>query len=285
MPDPAPAPKEQKVGHGEAAFIFEGKEYAARLTSAATVETAIVFVHGFTGHPFETWTDFHSMMDTHAAEFPYWKNADAYFFTYHDVVDSLDDSVDILDRFVASLYPSTQGSLHKIPSREAVPTRNYSKLILVGHSEGGVVIRSTIANAGRVHESDTAACPMLNAHVVLFAPAHFGFVPTGWLGALFTLAGIKSIFRFVVAASTPATEMFDKTVLKQIMDLTRELYLKAEDVPAYTAHVLFGTNERFVVREYYLHDCRHKPEPKKEHSDVCKPNFGYKRPLKILNGD
>jgi hypothetical protein len=69
------------------------------------------------------------------------------------------------------------------------------------------------------------------------------------------------------------------------MDLTRDLYLKAEDIPAYTAHVLFGSKEHVVLRQYYLHDCRHIPEPKKDHSGICKPNFGYKRPLKTLTGD
>ena len=161
----------------------------------------------------------------------------------------------------------------------------YSHLVLVGHSEGGVVIRAVIAYAGSRWLKGGNRSPALDARLSLFAPAHMGFVPTSWLGALVSITGISQLANIAIGFSTPATEMHDKTVLLQLQNTTYELWREHKDVPAFSAHVLFGSNEHVVLRGYYLQDCRHQPEQGKSHTAVCKPSSSYPRPLGFVGGD
>jgi len=251
------------------------------LSGAATVTTAVVFVHGFKGDPVETWTQFQTIIDTHAEEFPDWERTDVFFFDYDSTKASIDDSKHRLLEFVGKVYPSFH-----FDTEAALPvTRTYSRLILVGHSEGGVVIRAAIAFAGKKFDSDPQRAPILTARVALFAPAIFGFRPTSWIGVVTSFTIFQKLFNLYVAKSTPATELWDKTVLEQLTKVTEHLWSNFPDVTAYRAHVLYGSDEHIVLRSCYLQDCEHTPEPNKDHIMICKPSNGYTRPLAFVFGD
>lgn len=116
----------------------------AYISNDAEVDTAVIFVHGFKGNPTTTWEKFQSMIDSHGARFPEWNHADVFFFTYLDTIDSIDDSADGLRGFVDTVFPSTSKPLATLLGFQ----REYRKLVLVGHSEGAVVIRAAVAYAG-----------------------------------------------------------------------------------------------------------------------------------------
>ena len=259
-----------------------GGSYAYIADRGDSVDTAVVFVHGWDGDPTDTWTNFQTMIDTHSDLFPAWNRSDAFFFTYSDIKESIDDSAELLRNFIDQIFPIPSVAVSTLVL--ASYTRNYRKLILVGHSEGAVVIRAAVAYAGMKWLQGGPRAPILEAKLALFAPAQFGFLPTNWLGALAALTGIKQIARIVIAFSTPASEMDDKTVLVNLKDITYRLLDADGKLPALSAHVLFGSKDRVVVRQYYISDCRHTPEKGKSHESICKPEEGYKRPLDFVVG-
>ena len=66
---------------------------------AGHVPRAVVFIHGFGGHPHKTWVHFQSLCHQGA----WWDGADLYFFNYRSVRDHIQDSSMRLKRFVESI--------------------------------------------------------------------------------------------------------------------------------------------------------------------------------------
>ncbi len=184
------------------------------ISSALKVETVVLFVHGFSGDPVGTWNDFHGVMDSSPYS-DWWKNADVYFFNYHDIASSIDDSADDLSAFVEMIYPRPSLDVQLMLSSDVSGQRQYRHLILVGHSEGAIVLRSYLVELGKEFARTGNKSAVLDARLVLFAPAMFGFVPTRWLGVLAAISGIKQIIDLSVAFSPPATEMRTGIVLSK----------------------------------------------------------------------
>jgi pimeloyl-ACP methyl ester carboxylesterase len=255
----------------------------AFLSDNPLTRSAVVFVHGFSGSPVYTWVDFPGIakIQPHAAD---WQFCDLYFFDYQDITGSIDDSADDLRSFLDEVYPRPTRRLQILcaNARRALPT--YSKLILVGHSEGGVVIRACIAETAKLMVSGGQPSPILDACVVLFAPALFGFLPTGLLGMLASLFPLSGLLDFVVAGSQAATELRDGITLEQIQRLSEELHVQLPQYSALTAHVIFGTAERIVRKQRYLQDLKYPAEEGKDHSSICKPDIYYQRPLLFVQG-
>jgi hypothetical protein len=54
----------------------------ALLADCKEKNTAVVFVHGFRGHPRKTWLLFQSLVDDVQGDFPEWSTADLFFYGY-----------------------------------------------------------------------------------------------------------------------------------------------------------------------------------------------------------
>src|ERR1035437_24883 len=119
---------------------------------------AVVFVHGFGGDSCGTWSHFQMLIDE-LDEFRAWfSTTDLFFFQYKSVWERIDSSVDRVLRFLDAMVPRPEEEhflvvLNPILSEETIEmvrlsalpaSRVYEELILVGHSEGGVVIRKAI---------------------------------------------------------------------------------------------------------------------------------------------
>jgi pimeloyl-ACP methyl ester carboxylesterase len=260
--------------------VLDSKVLGSRVlvSSQSDVETAIIFVHGFSGDPVDTWKDFHGSMDS-ASHRGWWKNADVYFFNYLDVTSPIDDSADLLSEFVDGIYPVPSGYGYVNASRK------YCQLILVGHSEGAIVLRSYLVELGKELMRTANKSAVLDARLVLFAPAMFGFVPTRWLGAFAALSGIRQIIDLFVAYSPAATEMRTGIVLKQIQDDTERLYEAFPQTRAFTAYVAFGEHESVVVKARYFQDIKHSAVAGRDHQTICKPSLLYQWPLKFVSGN
>src|ERR1700733_10914363 len=148
-------------------------------------DTAVIFVHGFLGDARGTWLNFQEMIDSYVLRFPHWSTADAYFFSYESFLQSITDSAEELLSFTHKIFPKPPGWLFSVPavirhipgfSLIALKKRTYKRLILVGHSEGAVVIRRAIVVA---YKRTGGKDPILGANLALFAPAHLGFTPSG----------------------------------------------------------------------------------------------------------
>lgn len=134
-----------------------GRHRAYALLMDHPVRTAVVFVHGFLGHPQKTWLSFQTMADS-AGDPDWWSQSDLYFFDYQDFNQAIDFSSRELIAFLKSIYPQPDASLLTADLSQWKSALNledplvrlrentvaYERLILVGHSEGGVVIRKAM---------------------------------------------------------------------------------------------------------------------------------------------
>jgi hypothetical protein len=244
-------------------------------------QTAIIFVHGFHGDPVKTWTDFQGLMDKEE-HFSGWSRADVYFFTYDDANSSIDDSATALSHFIENIYPIPNVAIQALHENSNV--KQYSKLIMVGHSEGAVVLRASIVEFGKAFFIDGITSPILDARLVLFAPAMFGFVPSKWLGVLAAVTGIRQFVDIYIAHSTAATEMRDAKSLQQVQADTEYLYSQLPMSKALVAHVIFGEDDDVVVKARYFQDRKYTAVRRKNHTTICKPTADYRLPLDLVVG-
>lgn len=118
----------------------------------------MVFVHGFLGNPLKTWQSFQTLADAHNDVYPWWSGSDLYFFDYPDFNQALDFSGRDLLAFIGRVFPNPEPSLFEADLSAWAPLLHlndpivrirenfsgYTRLILAGHSEGGVVIRKAM---------------------------------------------------------------------------------------------------------------------------------------------
>jgi hypothetical protein len=140
----------------------------AWVSDADDTDTAVVFVHGFLGNPIKTWMHFQTLVDTVEDEIASWRACDLYFYGYRSVADPIDRNAQLLAEFLHHVFPRPNSEwleslLDQHPDRiglelDRVCLRDvshpYSKLILVGHSEGGLILRRAIADiVGEFHRA------------------------------------------------------------------------------------------------------------------------------------
>jgi hypothetical protein len=286
---------EEKVGHIPK---WLGSRYPgsyAMLSDGPTVRTAVVLVHGFLGGTHDTWLHLQWMVDVHADKFPWWQNVDLFFFGYKSFRDSIDQSAFALLKFLDAFFPKPDPALCEfrmpplpmgLPQPSfTLPTRSYSKLVLVGHSEGAVVIRrAIIIRCKRRLFVSPRRRKLLSAELALFAPAQAGFTPSGLIGTTYQIAKVGMFINPVLFKSTAFVEMKDGRVLQLIRTTTEQL-AKHFKFSGLRARVLFGENENVVGRpaEYYC-DIPDDPEPSHDHRSICKPTPKYTRPLHFIAG-
>jgi len=259
----------------------------AFLSTNDFANTAVVFVHGFKGDPIKTWKDFPGIA-TLERHLPQWATCDLYFFDYSDVKRSIDDSSDDLKNFLNGIFPHPIQVIENLITK----TRNhsqqvpivYDRLILVGHSEGGVVIRACIAELGKGLYRDSASA-ILEARLVLFAPALFGFMPTSWTGLVCQFFPVRQLLEIATTLSVAAAELKDVRTLDQVREINEKLWKDFPQFQALAAHVLFGENESVVRKQRYLQDYKYQAVSGKDHVTVCKPTAAYQQPLSFVIGE
>ena len=251
--------------------------------AAVAIEDAAVFVHGFGGDPFYTWALFQDMVDRDSA----WDRTDVYFFAYDSVGNRIRTSANRLVEFVDQTCSGTSPGIvgpgpRRIIRREGSP---YRALTLVGHSEGGLVIRNAVVELitdialGRESSSHL----MTDAAVRLFAPAIAGASLAGWLGAAQGFPGLHALIRARTGASAAYKDMQEhSTVVTQTRQRTVDLERDpATNYAALTADILWADNDKVVTMARYPHD-REAIEPNKKHGQVCKPGLEYDRPMEVV---
>jgi hypothetical protein len=123
-----------------------GKSHAM-LSSATGVDTAVNLVHGFGGKPTSTWRDFHGLVDEYSPSYTWWATSDMFFYAYESLHTPIRRNADLLGDFVELVWGGTWQTNGSCPG-----SKKYKDLILVGHSEGGVIIRRLILNRYERHK-------------------------------------------------------------------------------------------------------------------------------------
>lgn len=271
------------------------------------VSTAIVFVHGFNGDALGTWARFELLIDDHPTLKQAYADADLFFLQYNSVWHSINTSVDLFDRFVhdvvmapntrafevdiGAVVPAGAGGDDETASLEdgnpleivphivtAVPApRNYHRLTVVAHSEGGVVVRQAIADCYPNRKNS----PLFDARLALFAPALFGYAPTGLLGAIANFPGLGSVVDAFLKVSPAYRDLQPGSKTDMLAPLKTKTESLQEVAIGFRAWILWGTEEGIVKDGKYERDDRTYAEGQ-NHNGVCKPRVHYDDPLDFV---
>lgn len=302
-------------------FIHELREYPgtfAFLSPSDDSKIAVVFVHGFGGDPYGTWSDFHHLVDELDPD--KWRGSDLFFYSYESLSRQIPLNVLRFLSFLGSIYPLPSESVFQINARDIGlasdatlslfdSDRTYEKLVLVAHSEGGLVVRRAILQAlevmtkvkGRAasRSSSHQSAPendlpqgtapseapdmlLLQARVCLFAPAICGYRPAGLKSAILSFPLVGNILTSILNISPAYQDMRPQ----ELTDLRREVEEAANAHPELNglrARVVWGDDEKLLKACWFSCDDP-LAVPGKNHVSVCKPTREYPLPLDVVVG-
>lgn len=263
----------------------------ALISDNTETDSAVIFFHGFLGDAHDTWLNFQSMIDSQRAKYPEWDSSDLFFIQYSSFRRSISDIAALALKIVDRVFPVPPASLFEVSvALKGAPRgllqitlskRQYKRLTLVAHSEGGAVLRRAVEVAykgKRLHDK------LVNTELNLFAPAHLGFEPKGWIGACLNVARIEQIAVTALRLSRAFVEMKEKTTLESTRDNTNHYADEAPDYKALRARVLIGADDDVVAHGEFLRDIVLDPEQGQDHTSICKPRPGYPKPLGFAQG-
>lgn len=259
----------------------------------SNVDTALIFVHGFNGDQEKTWRRFQNLLDQ-CKDFATW---DAYFVGYPSTREQIAATAYNLTKFIKDIYPHPSEKLferyiadsrkRKVVRLRDYPTK-YTRLILAGHSQGGVVIRKAVLEAAKeaIQAGTTDNDPLCNAELVLFAPAIFGMFLSGWKG----FAAATSAWKAVGPALSGSPSYKELQPNSQFLNrLENETVRLASDdrekVAALAARIAWAGRDQIVAGGQ-----RYQCDPEyifldETHTSICKPSQADDDAiLFILNG-
>jgi len=235
--------------------------------------------------------NFIGLVDYAGAASNWWENVDLFFFDYRwaSMFRQVAENTRALERFIESIWPTPNKAFKDIYGGLQRDHFSYEEISLVGHSEGGLLVRKLILKEAKrqgLHDPQTAATKpspfptgLLKADVRLFAPAIAGESLTGIGGVLASTPVIANLIRAFAAKSSMAAESVSVSGTRTITELLARNY----DLPCFKAHVLWANKDQVVVSEEYLfdHACANVP-PRTNHVNICKPNDRYLLPMTFI---
>jgi len=255
------------------------------------VDTAAVFVHGFNGDQERTWRNFQTMIDEDA-RFTSW---DAYFVGYPSTREQIAATAYKLTKLIREIFPQPPSKIFErrvdhasVEVQIRKDATQYRHLVLIGHSQGGVVIRKAILEEARDALSDGTVqdSPLCRANLALFAPALFGMFLSGWKGFMSATSAWKLIGPVLTGSPSFKELQRGSQFLARLESETAALASGNPDkVAALSARIAWAANDE-VVQGGFRYSC--DPAYKVingSHSNVCKPNTNFREPLNFVLGE
>lgn len=160
----------------------------------------------------------------------------------------------------------------------------YKRIILVGHSQGGVVIRNAVLKRFKSTWSRSrkpkSRKQLMNARLYLFAPAIAGFRPAGFLGILVKLPGVGQIVQAFLNNWAGYQDLAPDSELLKALKSETERAARKNPSSALRADILWGYKDRVVHPTKYENDAEEFVE--KDHVSVCKPIDEFLLPLEFV---
>lgn len=269
------------MGHFLSCFEHDLAESAA--VTDRTARRLVVFVHGWRGHPMDTWGGFPEPPDD-----VWWREADLLFVAYDSTKESMTASADRLRSRIGDFYPKPYEAVltNEVASVRDDRDRDYEELIIVGHSLGAVVARRAVVDAldewastdyeGRTRPS------ILDARLRLFSPASAGFAPRGLLGAFRATPTWWVAEMFLRRGGAYPDLQPGSPVLVSTRQRTERYGSEDARAGALAAHLLWANPERVVTTERYDTDPVSRTMDGTDHRSVCKPDIGYPAPFDFV---
>ena len=269
--------------------VCDHRKSFARLSKDAGTKTCIVFVHGFFGNARTTWQHFAELCDTGATTgSALLDRSDLYFFDYPAQSGFVKASAHELSTFLGRVFPTPDMKLFFYEDACRAAIRNswtpYTKVVLVGHSLGAVVIRECVENQFRLPGELTPANWVQACEVRLFGAAHLGFQPSGWKDFVFeALPSALTSFPKIWRAFNDLRQ--DSTTLRDLRNRTQLLASSRPSATCFRAHLLYGTKEAVVIPGEFDCDYRIRWLEGLNHTQVCKPTQNFREPIGFVGDE
>ena len=276
------------------------------ISPCETVETAVVFVHGFGGDAAGTWAHFQQFVDDGDDFRELFAAVDLYFVQYQAVWESINSSADRLGSFIAKVVFDPESPQFQVPLGPLLPGveapiadtggdgrvdlhgggtllarpagHRYRTLVIGAHSEGGVVVRQTIL---RTYKNGVPNSPLYDARLALFAPALFGYEPSGVLGTIMNFPGLGRVIDACLRSSPAYRDLQRDSKLKLLPKLQRETEALQDDAIGFRASLVWGRKDRILQDgQYAKDDAEYKDDL--GHIAICKPTGGYDDPIVLV---
>jgi pimeloyl-ACP methyl ester carboxylesterase len=230
----------------------------------------LVFVHGFAGHPGRTWRKIQDFLTE-----DWWQESDLFFFGYASVKEPIQSTAARLAKLLRRLLEDPPDDLFADPRLRRSGTE-YEELTLVGHSQGGLVVRQAVLDAlwdvcqgGKPGplESSVAA-----ARLRLFAPAILGAQVSGLKGIILHSIGPGTFIRILTHGSPSYLDLQPKSALLESVRRSTESFSKTHThISAFKASVAWADRESVVATgPPWLCDPAAITIPGTDHQTVCK---------------
>jgi pimeloyl-ACP methyl ester carboxylesterase len=296
----------------------------ALLSNQLPKRTAAVFIHGFDGDPSGTWQHLQSMLDLMAVCHPWILHTDFYFYGYTNFDTLLQANAQECLAFIRRVFPSPRIELFNTSvlgwsfstdqlqqrlsaERQVLVPDKYERLLLVGHSLGGALLRLAVWEAfrdavnanppaigqqypdpkfdGRLIDTDQ----FLSADLCLFAPAHLEISESSVLGVIARiLRKIPYFGEVLLGAIGLALPVFPTVsggdqVLSDVRNYTEGAWDQHRYVPALRARIMWGGSDRIVNAWGFKHDSPVEYVNGVGHMTICKPSWDFTRPFDFLS--
>jgi len=270
--------------------VIWGKESRAVLATEPA-KGCVLFVHGFNGNAVGTWLEFPRLLPLETECDAY----DALFFGYDGLRDTVAYSANTLGGLLESVLtlPSVGVVNPSMPTGATKRPRTfqYERVVICAHSLGAVVVRRALLDALAQKASWTGR--FADVQLLFFAPAHMGariikLVEEGLTAFSLSLAVAKiSGKSAAVGLKAKYQVLQDLEIGSQTLDDLRADTRRLLDAnPAgydfLRAHVVHAKRDNIVEHGQFVNDFKPKFIPKKNHSQVCKPELGFLEPLETL---
>jgi len=274
---------------GSSFDIARGLSCRVYATLVPGVDTAVILVHGFHGDQEKTWRQFQRLIGQYE-DFDSW---DAYFVGYPSTREQIAATAYNLTRFIRRVYPRPPSEVFEraVSNTSTIRLRDdvteYTRLVLVGHSQGGAVIRKAVLEAAKeaLRAGSVEVDPICHAELVLFAPALFGMFLSGWKG----FAAATSAWKVVgpVLSRSPSYKELqpNSEFLTRLENETVQLASdNHEKVAAFAARIAWAARDKIVQGGQ-----RYQCDPEyiflaEDHSGICKPNSVFPDPVLFVLG-
>lgn len=247
------------------------------LATSGTAKSAAVFVHGFGGHPQKTWAKFEELV----LKSPMWAETDCFFVGYDSVRDEISLSAKYVSQLVKQLGSLPRGDIFDLllgsRGTDIRHSKNkYDDLRLIGHSEGGVLVRLMTldllkCSGSAVGAALSGASLFEAARLLLFAPAIGGARLSGSVGRVASVAGLRGVVSFVRGGSPAFQELMpDSLLLRSLRDDTNYFADKNPSIRSLRADILWAHKDDVVSSNGYRFDADGRLLHT-THATVCKP--------------
>jgi pimeloyl-ACP methyl ester carboxylesterase len=261
------------------------------LSRAIRPEKAIVFVHGWGGSASGTWAEFPSALRV----MPEAASADAYFLNYPSRSASVAAAGLEVQAFLEDLLraPAIRLANPSLPFDESSRPLDwrYTRIALVGHSMGAVVIRRASLNLDRAEQSKRlTANEAASLRLLFFAPAHRGSVLPKLVASglgLDWLPGSALVGKLVSLHYRSLQDLENESdALKQLLEDNQTARARrasniVNDADLH-AGVVHAVDDKVVGQDRFDQDHDLRQIHRRNHRTACKPTWWYRRPVDEL---